>query len=43
LKTGRVGDSLAAFQQAIDLYEAKQSPAAEQLRQGLKDLGLENS
>ncbi|MDY6900823.1 MAG: tetratricopeptide repeat protein [Cyanobacteriota bacterium] len=42
LKVGYVDDSLIAFQEAIHLHEKQGNPfAAEQLRKGLKDMGLE--
>ena len=41
LKLGYVDDSLTAFQEAISLYEKQNNPFdAEQLRKGLKDIGL---
>ncbi|MEL7242905.1 MAG: tetratricopeptide repeat protein [Cyanobacteria bacterium J06573_2] len=41
LKVGYVDDSLIAFKEAIDLHEKQgNSFAAEQLRKGLKDMGL---
>ena len=40
LKTGQAIASRTAFQTAIALYEQRQSPVAEQLRRGLRDLGL---
>ena len=42
LKVGYVDDSLIAFQEAINLYEKQNNLfAAEQLKKGLKDMGLE--
>lgn len=40
LKAGSVVESLDTFRQAISLYEQRQSPAASQLRQSLKDMGM---
>ncbi len=40
LKIGRVSESLKSFKQAIDLYHLEKSPLAEQLSNGLKDMGL---
>ncbi len=41
LKTGYLDDSLTAFNEAIDLHEKQNNLfAAEQLRKGLKDMGL---
>jgi tetratricopeptide (TPR) repeat protein len=39
-KVGQVPESLQAFQAAIKLYEQQGSPAAEQLREGIRSLGL---
>jgi tetratricopeptide (TPR) repeat protein len=41
LKLGNVTESLAAFRQAIALYEAQNSDKAQQLRQGLKEIGFQ--
>lgn len=40
LKVGSVIDSLEAFKKAIALHEAQNPPAAQQLRQGLKEMGF---
>ena len=40
LKAGLVNDSLAAFNTAIALHESQNPIAAQQLRQGLQDMGL---
>jgi tetratricopeptide (TPR) repeat protein len=40
LKLGRVPESLAAFQQAIALLEVSNPQSAQQLRQGLAEMGL---
>ena len=40
LKAGLVTDSLAAFNKAIALHESQNPVAAQQLRQGLQDMGL---
>ena len=40
LKAGLVADSLAAFNQAIALHDEQNPVAAQQLRQGLQDMGL---
>ena len=40
LKAGLVADSLAAFNQAISLHDEQNPVAAQQLRQGLQDMGL---
>lgn len=40
LKAGLVTDSLAAFNQAISLHDEQNPTAAQQLRQGLQELGL---
>jgi tetratricopeptide (TPR) repeat protein len=39
-KVGQLPESLEAFKMAIALYEAQDPQAAEQLRQGLQDLGM---
>jgi hypothetical protein len=39
-KAGLLPESLAAFKQAISLYESKSSPEAEKLRQSLQDMGM---
>jgi glycosyltransferase involved in cell wall biosynthesis len=41
LKIGRVSESLIAFKTAIDLYRTENSPTAEQLSRGLKEMGLD--
>lgn len=41
LKVGNVRDSLAAFGQAIALHEQQNPTAAEQLRQGLQEMGFQ--
>ncbi len=40
LKAGLVTDSLAAFNKAISLHDEQNPIAAQQLRQGLQDMGL---
>lgn len=40
LKAGLVADSLAAFNKAISLHDDQNPIAAQQLRQGLQDMGL---
>ena len=40
LKAGLVTDGLAAFNKAISLHENQNPVAAQQLRQGLQDMGL---
>ena len=40
LKAGLVTDSLAAFNRAIALHDSQNPVAAQQLRQGLQDMGL---
>lgn len=40
LKLGRVSESLAAFQRAIDLHQQQNSPEADRLRRGLRDMGF---
>lgn len=40
LKLGKVPESLGAFRKAIALYEKRNSPEANRLRQGLKDMGF---
>jgi tetratricopeptide (TPR) repeat protein len=40
LKIGQVSESMEAFRRAIDLYQQRQSPEAERLRQGLQDIGF---
>lgn len=40
LKAGLVADSLAAFNKAVSLHDEQNPVAAQQLRQGLQDMGL---
>lgn len=40
MKIGKIPESLAAFKQAITLHEIQNPPAAQQLRQGLKNMGF---
>jgi tetratricopeptide (TPR) repeat protein len=41
LKVGRVAESLISFKTAIDLYRLENSPVAEQLSNGLKEMGFD--
>lgn len=40
LKLGQVPESVAAFQTAIELHQQQNSPEAERLQQGLREMGL---
>jgi tetratricopeptide (TPR) repeat protein len=40
LKIGKIPESIAAFQKAIDLHQSQNPLEAERLRQGLKELGI---
>ncbi len=43
MKIGKIPESLAAFKQAINLHSAQNSPLAQQLRQGLKNMGFNDN